>query len=77
VKTDSLMFTKELTMMKMTNDWDRAGLKPPAQYMEALWAGARVRLSGLPRTEAGIYPAAESSAERVVPLSVKTLIFYH
>jgi len=35
-----------------------------------------VRFSGLPRTEAGIYPAAES-AERVVPLSVKTLIFYH
>jgi len=38
-----------------------------------------VRLSGLPRTEAGTAkrPAAESSAERVVPLSVKMLIFYH
>ena len=34
-----------------------------------------VRFSRLPRTEAGIYPA--ESAERVVPLSVKTLIFYH
>jgi len=34
-----------------------------------------VCFSGLPRTEAGIYPA--ESAERVVPLSVKTLIFYH
>jgi len=54
----------------------RAGLKPPAQHMKALRAGERVRFSGLPRTEAGIYPA-ESSAERVVPLSVKALIFYH
>jgi len=41
----------------MTYDWDRAGLKPPAQYMEALRADERVRFSGLPRTEAGIYPA--------------------
>ncbi|MEP7134273.1 MAG: hypothetical protein ABI904_05020 [Chloroflexota bacterium] len=32
----------------------------------------RVRFSGLPRTEAGLQPAG-----RVVPLSVKTLIFYH
>jgi len=35
-----------------------------------------VRFSGLPRTEAGLQPAAES-AERVVSFSVKTLIFYH
>ena len=27
------------------------------QHMEALWADGRVRVSGLPRTEAGIYPA--------------------
>lgn len=33
----------------------RAGLKPPAQYMEALRAGvAKSALSGLSRTEAGL-----------------------
>ncbi len=31
-----------------------AGLKPLAQYMEALRADERVRLSGPPRTEAGL-----------------------
>ena len=41
-----------------------------------------VRFSGLPRTEAGIYPAVIDIGTplmdgRVVPLSVKTLIFYH
>ncbi len=64
------------------NDWERAGLKPPAQYMEALRADERVRFSGLPRTEAGIYPRRIDIGTplmdgRVVPLSVKTLIFYH
>ncbi|MEK6751402.1 MAG: hypothetical protein AABZ00_03970 [Chloroflexota bacterium] len=33
---------------------ERAGLKPPAQYMEALRADCGVRFSGLPRTEAGL-----------------------
>ena len=42
----------------------------------------RVRFSGLPRTEAGIYPAVIDIGTplmdgRVVPLSVKMLIFYH
>lgn len=34
-----------------------AGLKPPAQFMEALRADGRVRFSGLPCTEAGHWSA--------------------
>ncbi|MCC7187947.1 MAG: hypothetical protein IT312_04325 [Anaerolineales bacterium] len=34
-----------------------AGLKPPAQYVEALRANERVRFIRLSRTEAGLEPA--------------------
>jgi hypothetical protein len=45
------------------NARERAGLKPPAQFMEAILTGSihrhradgQARLSGVPRTEAGIY----------------------
>ena len=41
--------------------WGRAGLKPPAQYMETLRVDPRIHFSGFSRTEAGIYPAESQS----------------
>ena len=65
----------------MTNNYDaiiigggRAGLKPPAQHMEALQAVERVGFSRLPRTEAGIYPA--EYPRKHAPARVVKLPFY-
>jgi hypothetical protein len=53
---------------------ERAGLKPPAQCMEALWAIERVGFSRLPRTEAGIYLVEHH--RKHAPAKVVKLPFY-
>ena len=46
--------TPNLTGGALSLPKQRAGLKPPAQFMEALRADERVGFSRLPRTEAGL-----------------------
>jgi len=50
-----------------------AGLKPLAQYVEALRADERVGFNRLPRTEAGIYPA-DSSFGHPPPRSARKVV---
>jgi hypothetical protein len=81
---------KELSMTQNNYDryaviiggGERAGLKPPAQRMEAISAGSmqrlrafeRVGFSRLLRTEAGIYPAEHH--RKHAPAKVVKLPFY-
>ena len=47
---------------------ERAGLKPPAQYVEILRINERVEFIRLPRTEAGLKPAPKPALEDVLGL---------